>query len=116
VAADKANEFTSHGFPLKTLCAIANAATRSIRSCSIALEMNSLQHRDKPHFDRVFGPSLGSACKLRFRKAAGVGALRPRCGAAINLHHEWRIAAGLGAQHSRGEGPAPLDHIPDHGR
>lgn len=27
-------------------------------------------HRDKPQFDRVFGLSLGSACKLRFRKAA----------------------------------------------
>jgi alkylated DNA repair dioxygenase AlkB len=28
-------------------------------------------HRDKPHFDRVFGLSLGSACKFRFRKAVG---------------------------------------------
>jgi alkylated DNA repair dioxygenase AlkB len=28
-------------------------------------------HRDKPHFDRVFGLSLGSACKFRFRKSAG---------------------------------------------
>jgi alkylated DNA repair dioxygenase AlkB len=28
-------------------------------------------HRDKPHFDRVFGLSLGSACKFRFRKAGG---------------------------------------------
>jgi alkylated DNA repair dioxygenase AlkB len=27
-------------------------------------------HRDKPHFDRVFGPSLGSACKFRFRRPA----------------------------------------------
>jgi alkylated DNA repair dioxygenase AlkB len=27
-------------------------------------------HRDKPHFDEIFGPSLGSACKLRFRKRA----------------------------------------------
>jgi alkylated DNA repair dioxygenase AlkB len=26
-------------------------------------------HRDKPHFDRVFGLSLGSPCKFRFRKA-----------------------------------------------
>jgi alkylated DNA repair dioxygenase AlkB len=25
-------------------------------------------HRDKPHFDRVFGLSLGSACKFRFRR------------------------------------------------
>jgi alkylated DNA repair dioxygenase AlkB len=27
-------------------------------------------HRDKPHFDRVFGLSLGSACNFRFRRAA----------------------------------------------
>jgi alkylated DNA repair dioxygenase AlkB len=27
-------------------------------------------HRDKPHFDKVFGLSLGSACKFRFRKPA----------------------------------------------
>jgi alkylated DNA repair dioxygenase AlkB len=28
-------------------------------------------HRDKPHFDRVFGLSLGSACKFRFRRPIG---------------------------------------------
>ena len=28
-------------------------------------------HRDKPHFDKIFGLSLGSACKLRFRRPAG---------------------------------------------
>jgi alkylated DNA repair dioxygenase AlkB len=28
-------------------------------------------HRDKPHFDRVFGLSLVSTCKFRFRKAIG---------------------------------------------
>ena len=27
-------------------------------------------HREKPHFDRVFGLSLGSACKFRFRRPA----------------------------------------------
>jgi alkylated DNA repair dioxygenase AlkB len=26
-------------------------------------------HRDKRHFDRIFGLSLGSACKFRFRRA-----------------------------------------------
>jgi alkylated DNA repair dioxygenase AlkB len=25
-------------------------------------------HRDKPHFDRIFGLSLGSACKFRLRR------------------------------------------------
>jgi alkylated DNA repair dioxygenase AlkB len=28
-------------------------------------------HRDKPHFDRIFGLSLGSPCKFRFRRAPG---------------------------------------------
>jgi alkylated DNA repair dioxygenase AlkB len=28
-------------------------------------------HRDKPHFGRVFGLSLGSACKFRFRRRTG---------------------------------------------
>ncbi len=28
-------------------------------------------HRDKPHFDRVFGLSLASECKFRFRRHAG---------------------------------------------
>jgi alkylated DNA repair dioxygenase AlkB len=28
-------------------------------------------HRDKPHFDQIFGLSLQSACKFRFRRAAG---------------------------------------------
>jgi alkylated DNA repair dioxygenase AlkB len=28
-------------------------------------------HRDKPHFDRIFGLSLGSPCKFRFRHALG---------------------------------------------
>ena len=27
-------------------------------------------HRDKPHFDRVFGLSLESGCKFRFRRPA----------------------------------------------
>jgi alkylated DNA repair dioxygenase AlkB len=28
-------------------------------------------HRDKPHFGRIFGVSLGSSCRLRFRRKAG---------------------------------------------
>ena len=28
-------------------------------------------HRDKPHFDRIFGLSLGSPCRFRFRRTAG---------------------------------------------
>lgn len=30
-------------------------------------------HRDKPHFGRIFGVSLGSSCRLRFRHQAGDG-------------------------------------------
>jgi len=30
-------------------------------------------HRDKPHFDRVFGLSLGSTCKFRFRRPCDTG-------------------------------------------
>src|SRR5436190_12270274 len=28
-------------------------------------------HRDKPAFDKIFGLSLGSACKFRFRRSTG---------------------------------------------
>jgi alkylated DNA repair dioxygenase AlkB len=28
-------------------------------------------HRDKPHFDQVFGVSLGSSCRFRFRRKSG---------------------------------------------
>ncbi len=28
-------------------------------------------HRDKPHFGRIFGVSLGSSCRLRFRRQDG---------------------------------------------
>jgi hypothetical protein len=28
-------------------------------------------HRDKPQFEEVFGLSLGSACKFRFRRKTG---------------------------------------------
>ena len=30
-------------------------------------------HRDRPHFDKVFGISLGSACRFRFRRRKGDG-------------------------------------------
>ena len=45
-------------------------------------------HRDKPHFDRVFGLSLGSACKFRFRQVGRrkMAALYARCRAALALH------------------------------
>jgi alkylated DNA repair dioxygenase AlkB len=30
-------------------------------------------HRDKPHFGRIFGVSLASPCRLRFRRQVGDG-------------------------------------------
>ena len=59
-------------------------------------------HRDKPHFDEIFGLSLGSACKFRFRKRSGrLGSLQDRCRAPVDLHDDWRVATDMGTQHSR---------------
>jgi alkylated DNA repair dioxygenase AlkB len=71
-------------------------------------------HRDKPHFDRVFGLSLGSACKFRFRRAAYTKWERGT--AAFDLHDVGAVAAGLGTQHPCRRGAALLDHLPDDGR
>lgn len=54
-------------------------------------------HRDKKQFDQVFGLSLGSACKFRFRRRAGAGWRRftldaePRSLYAMSgdARHEW---------------------------
>ena len=75
-------------------------------------------HRDKPHFDRVFGLSLGSACKFRFRRraGAGLGALHARCKTPLALHDGRPVAADLGTQHPGRRGAALLDHVPHHGR
>jgi alkylated DNA repair dioxygenase AlkB len=75
-------------------------------------------HRDKPHFDRVFGLSLGSACKFRFRRPActQVGAFYARGSATFDLHDVGTVAGGLGTQHPCRRGAALLDHLPDDGR
>jgi alkylated DNA repair dioxygenase AlkB len=75
-------------------------------------------HRDKPHFDRVFGPSLGSACKFRFRKPVYTKwerftlEARPRS----DLFDVGSVAGGLGTQHPCRRGAALLDHLSDDGR
>src|ERR1700730_9666509 len=75
-------------------------------------------HRDKPHFDRVFGLSLGSACKFRFRRPAYTKwerftlEARPRS----ILHDVGTVAGGLGTHHPCRRGAALLDHLPDDGR
>ena len=75
-------------------------------------------HRDKPHFDRVFGLSLGSACKFRFRRPAYTKWERfhARGPAAFDLHDVGAVAGGLGTQHPCRRGAALLDHLPDDGR
>lgn len=56
-------------------------------------------HRDKPHFDKVFGISLGSACRFRRRYDDKMGALCAASGAALDLSDGRRGAQELGAQH-----------------
>ena len=52
-------------------------------------------HRDKPHFDRIFGLSLGSPCKFRFRRGGRrkMAALYARGRAAFALHDVGQIPA-----------------------
>ena len=75
-------------------------------------------HRDKPHFERVFGLSLGSPLQVPLSPSSRrkVGTLCTRCRAALALHDVWPFAPYLGTQHSRRRGTAALDHIPDDDR
>ena len=49
----------------------ANCAIRQVLCTEYAPGAGIGWHRDKPHFDEVFGLSLGSSCPFRFRRAAG---------------------------------------------
>lgn len=57
-------------------------------------------HRDKPHFDRIFGISLGSPCKLRFRKAKGKAWERFTLEAAPRSIYQMSREARLDWEHS----------------
>jgi alkylated DNA repair dioxygenase AlkB len=54
-------------------------------------------HRDKPHFDRIYGLSLQSACRFRFRRKHGITWQRYTLEAeprslyrmAVQSRHEW---------------------------
>jgi alkylated DNA repair dioxygenase AlkB len=51
-----------------------NLATESVRQILCTeydIGVGIGWHRDKPHFDRIFGLSLGASCRFRFRRAAG---------------------------------------------
>ena len=57
-------------------------------------------HRDMP--DRIFGLSLGSACKFRFRKRTrqDMGSLHARCRTAVTVYDVPCLATDMGTQHS----------------
>ncbi|MEY9105241.1 alkylated DNA repair dioxygenase AlkB [Bradyrhizobium yuanmingense] len=72
-------------------------------------------HRDKPHFDKVLGLSLGSPCAFRFRRRNGAkwGAPYAHRPAALALHDGRRGPVAVGAQHPPGRGAALFHHLPD---
>ena len=74
-------------------------------------------HRDKPHFGKVFGLSLGSSCKFRFRRKLPprLGALRVRSATPLSLHDGGPIPQRVGAQHPARRVGAILDHLSHHG-
>lgn len=47
---------------------LPQASVRQVLCTEYAIGVGIGWHRDKLHFDKVFGLSLGSACKLRFRR------------------------------------------------
>src|SRR5262249_7583586 len=71
-------------------------------------------HRDKKHFDQVFGLSLASACKFRFRRKAlnTVGTFHAQRAATLALRDDGRLPPSLGAQHPAGRDPALFNHLP----
>jgi alkylated DNA repair dioxygenase AlkB len=73
-------------------------------------------HRDKRHFDQVFGLSLASACKFRFRRRADNKWERFTLNAQPrSLYVMIGASRYLGAQHPAGRDPALFDHLPYHG-
>ncbi len=50
---------------------LPQASVRQVLCTEYELGVGIGWHRDKPHFDKVFGLSLGSSCKFRFRRRRG---------------------------------------------
>jgi alkylated DNA repair dioxygenase AlkB len=50
---------------------LADGSVRQILCTEYDVGVGIGWHRDKPHFDNIFGLSLGTSCKFRFRRAAG---------------------------------------------
>jgi alkylated DNA repair dioxygenase AlkB len=47
------------------------SAVRQVLCTEYETDVGIGWHRDKPQFDQIFGLSLGSACKFRFRRKSG---------------------------------------------
>jgi alkylated DNA repair dioxygenase AlkB len=52
---------------------LAKGAVRHVLCTEYDISAGIGWHRDKAQFDEVFGLSLGSACKFRFRRRSGAG-------------------------------------------
>jgi alkylated DNA repair dioxygenase AlkB len=50
---------------------LAEGSVRQVLCTEYDIGVGIGWHRDKPHFDKVFGLSLGAPCKFRFRRRIG---------------------------------------------
>ena len=50
---------------------LAEGSVRQVLCTEYELGVGIGWHRDKPHFDKIFGLSLGATCKFRFRRRNG---------------------------------------------
>jgi alkylated DNA repair dioxygenase AlkB len=62
---------TSIARPVETFGGLPAGSVRQILCTEYDVGVGIGWHRDKPHFDEVFGLSLGAFCKFRFRRASG---------------------------------------------
>jgi alkylated DNA repair dioxygenase AlkB len=56
---------------VETWGGLATGSVRQVLCTEYDVGVGIGWHRDKPHFDKVFGLSLGSPCKFRFRRRHG---------------------------------------------
>jgi alkylated DNA repair dioxygenase AlkB len=72
---EKAEEIPPWVFPLaekiETLDALPAGSVRQVLCTEYDVGVGIGWHRDKPQFDKIFGLSLGVACKFRFRRKSG---------------------------------------------
>src|SRR5947199_7139807 len=72
---EKADELPGWIAPIQarveSFAGLADGAIRQLLLTEYDVGAGIGWHRDKPHFDKVFGLSLLSACRLRFRRKFG---------------------------------------------